>query len=56
MNKEYLKLILDLFTNLTIDEESSTVEIFSDNTIDSMNKIRVKLTEDLAAGNFKNDK
>lgn len=46
MNKEYLKLILNLFINL------DNVDI-PDNVIDLMNEIRAKLTKDLAEGNIK---
>jgi hypothetical protein len=46
MNKEYLKLILNLFIIL------DNVDI-SDDVIDLMNEIRAKLTKDLAEGNIK---
>lgn len=45
MNKEYLKLILNLFIIL------DNVDI-SDDVIDLMNEIRAKLTKDLAEGNI----
>lgn len=48
MNKEFLKMIIDLLVLLHQDEENSVVGIFSDKTIEKMNEIREYILKELS--------